>query len=90
MLPPELRHQQQQQQGIAQGIDPSKIQLPCAHCKSLLNVPHGLDRFMCPQCKVELAVDLTKLHNYLTTLSNGGFTATAYVSGQVEEVNEVS
>lgn len=45
---------------------------------------------MCPQCKVELAVDLTKLHNYLTTLSNGGFTATAYVSGQVEEVNEVS
>lgn len=89
MLPPELRHQQQQQQGIAQGIDPSKIQLPCAHCKSLLNVPHGLDRFVCPQCKVELAVDLTKLHNYLTTLSNGGFTTTAYISGQPEEINEV-
>ena len=35
-------------------IDSSKIQLPCAHCKSLLNVPHGLDRFVCPQCKVEL------------------------------------
>ena len=39
-------------------IDPSKIQIPCAHCKSLLNVPHGLDRFVCPQCKVELAVEL--------------------------------
>ena len=71
-------------------IDPSKIYLPCAHCKYLLNVPHGLHRFVCPQCKVELAVDLNKLHNYLTTLSNGGFTATAYVSVQVEDVNEVS
>nr|GEW61630.1 protein FORGETTER 1 [Tanacetum cinerariifolium] len=46
MLPPEslLLHQKkpQQQQVPAHGIDPSKIQLPCANCKAILNVPHGL------------------------------------------------
>ncbi|XP_030471562.2 protein FORGETTER 1 isoform X2 [Syzygium oleosum] len=40
----------------AHGIDPTKIQLPCAHCKALLNVPHGLSRFKCPQCDTDLAV----------------------------------
>ncbi|KAK9133843.1 hypothetical protein Scep_013371 [Stephania cephalantha] len=49
----------------AQGIDPTKIQLPCAHCKALLNVPHGLSRFACPQCGIDLAVDVSKLNSYL-------------------------
>ncbi|KAK1280548.1 hypothetical protein QJS04_geneDACA014302 [Acorus gramineus] len=50
-----------------QGIDPTKIQLPCAHCKAILNVPHGLSRFKCPQCDVELAVDLSKLRQYFSS-----------------------
>lgn len=44
-----------------QGIDPTKIQLHCANCNSILNVPHGLARFSCPQCWVDLAVDVSKL-----------------------------
>uniref|UniRef100_A0A2N9IKC6 Zinc finger LSD1-type domain-containing protein n=1 Tax=Fagus sylvatica TaxID=28930 RepID=A0A2N9IKC6_FAGSY len=48
----------------AHGIDPTKIQVPCAHCKAILNVPHGLARFTCPQCNVELAVDLTKFKQF--------------------------
>ncbi|XP_024463441.2 protein FORGETTER 1 isoform X1 [Populus trichocarpa] len=50
-----------QQQTPAYGIDPSKMQLPCANCKAILNVPHGLARFQCPQCFVDLAVDLSKI-----------------------------
>ncbi|KAK4786922.1 hypothetical protein SAY86_010755 [Trapa natans] len=73
MLPPELMamrnppQQQQQQQPLkpAHGIDPTKIQLPCAHCKAILNVPHGLARFKCPQCETDLAVDLSKLKNLM-------------------------
>lgn len=45
----------------AHGIDPTKIQLPCANCKAILNVPHGLSRFACPQCGVELFVPLRLL-----------------------------
>ncbi|KAG6605360.1 Protein FORGETTER 1, partial [Cucurbita argyrosperma subsp. sororia] len=48
----------------AHGIDPTKMQLPCANCKALLNVPHGLTRFVCPQCAVDLAVDVSKLHQF--------------------------
>ncbi|KAJ8762665.1 hypothetical protein K2173_010686 [Erythroxylum novogranatense] len=72
MLPPELISNKQQlpktmsphQQVPAHGIDPTKIQLPCANCKALLNVPHGLSRFSCPQCLTDLAVDLSKLKNF--------------------------
>ncbi|PIA37650.1 hypothetical protein AQUCO_03000300v1 [Aquilegia coerulea] len=39
----------------AHGIDPTKIQVPCINCKAILNVPHGLSRFTCPQCCIELA-----------------------------------
>ncbi|XP_031383242.1 protein FORGETTER 1 isoform X1 [Punica granatum] len=71
MLPPELMTMRnpppthQQQLKPAHGIDPTKIQLPCAHCKAILNVPHGLARFKCPQCDTDLAVDLSKLKNLL-------------------------
>ncbi|XP_068654787.1 protein FORGETTER 1-like isoform X2 [Aristolochia californica] len=58
MLPPELVR------APAQGIDPTKLQLPCARCKAILNVPHGLARFACPQCGVDLAVDVSKLHQF--------------------------
>ncbi|KAG2568646.1 hypothetical protein PVAP13_7NG407100 [Panicum virgatum] len=51
----------------AQGVDPTKIQLPCAHCQAVLNVPHGLARFRCPQCGVDLAVDHAKLQNFLAS-----------------------
>nr|POF20447.1 protein forgetter 1 [Quercus suber] len=53
-----------QQHVPAHGIDPTKIQVPCAHCKAILNVPHGLARFTCPQCNVDLAVDLSKLKQF--------------------------
>nr|GEX46630.1 protein FORGETTER 1 isoform X2 [Tanacetum cinerariifolium] len=57
MLPPELLSLHQKKPQVpAHGIDPSKIQLPCAHCKAILNVPHGLSRFACPQCKMELSL----------------------------------
>ncbi|XP_050278570.1 protein FORGETTER 1 isoform X2 [Quercus robur] len=55
---------QPQQHVPAHGIDPTKIQVPCAHCKAILNVPHGLARFTCPQCNVDLAVDLSKLKQF--------------------------
>ncbi|KAF3325766.1 protein strawberry notch 1 [Carex littledalei] len=41
----------------AQGIDPTKLQLPCASCKAILNVPYGLTRFKCPQCDSDLSID---------------------------------
>lgn len=56
-------------QGLARGIDSSKIQLPCANCRAVLNVPPGLTRFVCPQCRVELAVDPVKLAAYMSSLS---------------------
>ncbi|KAK1609385.1 hypothetical protein QYE76_033058 [Lolium multiflorum] len=55
----------------AQGVDPTKIQLPCARCKAILNVPHGLSRFRCPQCDVDLAVDISKLQHFLASASPG-------------------
>lgn len=61
----------------AHGIDPTKIQLPCANCKALLNVPHGLSHFSCPQCEVNLAVDLSKVKQFLPS------------APPPEEVNEV-
>lgn len=45
----------------AHSVDPTKIQLPCIHCKAVLNVPHGLSRFACPQCGLDLAYDLPEL-----------------------------
>ncbi|CAI9087968.1 OLC1v1022187C2 [Oldenlandia corymbosa var. corymbosa] len=65
MLPPELLLSQQRSNNPStpHGIDPTKIQLPCAHCKAILNVPHGLSRFNCPQCGVDLAVDLSKINH---------------------------
>jgi predicted RNA-binding Zn-ribbon protein involved in translation (DUF1610 family) len=55
----------------AQGVDPTKIQLPCARCKAVLNVPHGLSRFRCPQCDVDLAVDVSKLRHFLAAAAPG-------------------
>ncbi|GER33848.1 RING/FYVE/PHD zinc finger superfamily protein [Striga asiatica] len=70
MLPPELMQsaQAQQRSALALGIDPTKIQLPCANCKAVLNVPHGLARFNCPQCLVGLAIDLSKIGQLLRPL----------------------
>ncbi|KAA8523387.1 hypothetical protein F0562_009809 [Nyssa sinensis] len=63
MLPPELMRAPNRT-APAHGIDPTKIQLPCANCKAILNVPHGLSRFACPQCGVDLAVDVSKIKNF--------------------------
>ncbi|KAL2473580.1 RING/FYVE/PHD zinc finger superfamily protein [Forsythia ovata] len=84
MLPPELMqpNQAHQQRNVpAYGIDPTKIQLPCAHCKALLNVPHGLSRFNCPQCGIDLAVDLSKFRHFSSDLR---------LPPPPEEVNEVA
>lgn len=86
MLPPELmRSTQAQAQQLrnapAQGIDPTKIQLPCANCKAILNVPHGMSRFNCPQCHISLAVDLSKFGQLLPP--------SARLPSPPEEVNEV-
>uniref|UniRef100_A0A2P2LR73 PHD-type domain-containing protein n=1 Tax=Rhizophora mucronata TaxID=61149 RepID=A0A2P2LR73_RHIMU len=56
---------QQQQKVPAHGIDPSKIQLPCVNCRALLNVPHGMTRFSCPQCRTTLVVDFSKLNHLI-------------------------
>lgn len=69
----------------AQGVDPTKIQLPCAHCKAILNVPHGLSRFACPQCHVDLAVDLSKIKHFAPLSSRALPPPQA-----AEEVNEVA
>ncbi|GAB4836724.1 udp-glycosyltransferase [Ancistrocladus abbreviatus] len=61
----------------AHGIDPTKIQLPCANCKAILNVPHGLTRFKCPQCGIDLAVDVSKVNEF-------------FPRPPVEEINEVA
>lgn len=66
----------------ALGIDPTKIQLPCANCKAILNVPHGLVRFSCPQCAVELAVDMSKVKQF--------FPPPPRPAPPAEEVNEVA
>ncbi|KAK6934763.1 Zinc finger, PHD-finger, partial [Dillenia turbinata] len=65
MLPPELIRAQNFPPVPAHGIDPTKIQLPCAHCKAILNVPHGLTRFACPQCRTELTFDVSKMKQFL-------------------------
>lgn len=65
MLPPELMPQQQRSSALAHGIDPTKIQLPCAHYKAILNVPHDLSYFSCPQCGIDLAVDISKIRQFL-------------------------
>nr|XP_028958709.1 protein FORGETTER 1 isoform X3 [Malus domestica] len=64
------------------GVDPSKIQIPCANCKAILNVPHGLARFRCPQCQVDLAVDVSKLQQF--------FPPRLPLPPPPEEVNEVA
>ncbi|EMS67852.1 Protein strawberry notch-like protein 1 [Triticum urartu] len=68
---PRKRASQASQTSQAHGVDPTKIQLPCVRCQAVLNVPHGLANFRCPQCGVDLAVDLSKLQNFLTAASNG-------------------
>ncbi|PSR92586.1 Protein strawberry notch like [Actinidia chinensis var. chinensis] len=80
MLPPELMRPPPHRTAPAHGIDPTKIQLPCAHCKAILNVPHGLSRFSCPQCGVDLAVDVSKLKHFFPLPS----------LPPPEEVNEVA
>lgn len=78
----------------AHGIDPTKMQLPCANCQAILNVPHGLTRFSCPQCHVELAVDVSKLNRSLTAPQSTPPTPAAAAPPvpsppPPEEVNEV-
>lgn len=63
-LPSPPPSRSQPQHVPAHGIDPSKIQLPCASCKAILNVPHGLTRFACPQCGIDLAVDVSKVKQF--------------------------
>ncbi|PKU73497.1 hypothetical protein MA16_Dca008061 [Dendrobium catenatum] len=91
MLPPELMltgGATRRQTPPAQGIDPTKIQLPCARCKAILNVPHGLTRFNCPQCGVDLAVDLSKLHQYFSSV--GSSSIPGVPQDLPEETNEVA
>ncbi|XP_062093056.1 protein FORGETTER 1 [Humulus lupulus] len=71
----------------AHGIDPTKIQLPCANCKAILNVPHGLARFSCPQCGVDLAVDVSKLKQHSLTPPSPPL---PLLPPPPEEVNEVA
>lgn len=92
MLPPELMpaHAQQLRSGApAHGIDPTKIQLPCAHCKAILNVPHGLTRFSCPQCGVDLAVDLSKIKQFFPSPPIPAHLRPPLPPPPPEEVNEV-
>lgn len=77
VLPPQLRSQ-----GLARGIDNTKIQLPCANCRAVLNVPPGLTRFVCPQCRVELAVDPVKLAAYMSSLSQLNVQLNGSTNGQ--------
>lgn len=64
-LPPELMPRKKKALPLPRGVDSSKIQLPCASCNTSLNVPHGLSRFVCPKCEVELAVDQDMLKKFL-------------------------
>lgn len=98
MLPPELMIPGRRPPPPAQGIDPTKIQLPCARCKAILNVPHGLTRFACPQCGVDLAVDMSKLHNYMSAAGSALGTGQGFVNPgnlsepepeAIEEIDEV-
>ncbi|KAL6511282.1 hypothetical protein OROHE_020506 [Orobanche hederae] len=94
MLPPELlqhRISNSSSSSAAHDIDPTKIQLPCAHCKAILNVPHGLSRFNCPQCGIALAVDLSKIR-HLFPLPPPPPTPPQYLlpPPPEEEVNEVA
>ncbi|KAI9105050.1 hypothetical protein K1719_022766 [Acacia pycnantha] len=75
MLPPELMsraHQKPSQQSHvpAHGIDPTKIQLPCASCKAILNVLPGLARLACPQCGVDLAIERQLIDANLSSSDN--------------------
>ncbi|XP_014490217.1 protein FORGETTER 1 isoform X1 [Vigna radiata var. radiata] len=77
-VPPTSAPPSQPPHAPAHGIDPTKIQLPCASCKAILNVPHGLARFACPQCNVDLAVDVSKVKQFFPA------------APPPEEVNEVA
>ncbi|RDX80927.1 Protein FORGETTER 1, partial [Mucuna pruriens] len=77
-VPPTSAPASQPAHAPAHGIDPTKIQLPCASCKAILNVPHGLARFACPQCGVDLAVDVSKVKQFFPA------------APPAEEVNEVA
>ncbi|MED6108924.1 udp-glycosyltransferase [Stylosanthes scabra] len=78
---PLLPSQSQNPHVPAHGIDPTKIQLPCASCKAILNVPHGLTRFACPQCGIDLAVDISKVKQFYPSV---------LPSVPPEEVNELA
>ncbi|KAJ7530305.1 hypothetical protein O6H91_15G088700 [Diphasiastrum complanatum] len=77
LLPPQMQHKN----SSVRGVDSSKIQLPCANCKSVLNVPPGLSKFTCPQCSVELAVDPSKMANYINSLAH-----LTFLSGQTPKL----
>lgn len=51
--------------------------MPCANCKAVLNVPYGLSRFKCPQCGIDLSIDVSKPKQFL-------------LPPPPEEVNEVA
>ncbi|CAF2207531.1 unnamed protein product [Brassica napus] len=92
LKPMNLQQQQQPQPPRppvpAHGIDPTKMQLPCANCQAILNVPHGLARFSCPQCHVELAVDVSKLNRSLTAPQSQSAPPSVPPPPPPEEVNE--
>lgn len=60
-LPPPPAPVQQHRNAPPHGIDPTKIQLPCYECKAVLNVPHGMSKFNCPQCLSTQSVNMSKL-----------------------------
>ncbi|KAM0969031.1 hypothetical protein ACFX13_017610 [Malus domestica] len=65
------------------GIDHSKNQLPCTNCKAILNVPHGIARFRCPQCQVDMAVDVSKLYSSQQISAGSGANKSASASATV-------
>lgn len=68
-LPPELMPPKRKALPLTRTVDSGKIQLPCGSCGVLLNLPHGLPKFVCPRCRVALAVDQDKFKGYLTGAS---------------------
>ncbi|XP_024532194.1 protein FORGETTER 1 [Selaginella moellendorffii] len=82
--------------------DSSKIQLPCANCRAVLSVPPDLSRFVCPQCRVELAVDPAKLAGYMNSLAHLSYLSAGnkdvddpllwnkFGDASLEEINEVA
>ncbi|KAK1374202.1 Protein strawberry notch like [Heracleum sosnowskyi] len=71
-----------------QGIDPTKIQVPCHNCNTLLNVPHALTTFNCLRCDSVIHVKPE-----LIEIANEGSNGDAKLSKPPpppEDVNEVA